>query len=52
MRGLDEAKTLPYVPLSHPFVEHRIGPVRQEYLDPVLFWCTADRQRKLGELAD
>ena len=28
-----EIKTVPYVPLSHPFVERLIGTVRREYLD-------------------
>ena len=28
-----EIKTIPYVPLSHPFVERLIGTVRREYLD-------------------
>ena len=26
-----EVKTVPYVPLSHPFVERLIGTVRREY---------------------
>src|SRR5215467_13386355 len=37
-----EIKTVPYVPLSHPFVERLIGTVRREYLDRILFWTTAD----------
>ncbi len=28
-----EVKTVPYVPLSHLFVERLIGTVRREYLD-------------------
>ena len=39
-----EIKTVPYVPLSHPFVERLIGTVRREYLDRTLFWTTADLQ--------
>ena len=42
-----EIKTVPYVPLSHPFVERLIGTVRREYLDTVLFWTTADLETKL-----
>jgi transposase InsO family protein len=42
-----EIKTVPYVPLSHPFVERLIGTVRREYLDSVLFWTTADLETKL-----
>jgi hypothetical protein len=33
-----EIKTIPYMPLSHPFVERLIGTVRREYLDRTLFW--------------
>jgi putative transposase len=42
-----EIKTIPYVPLSHPFVERLIGTVRREYLDCTLFWTTADLETKL-----
>jgi hypothetical protein len=44
-----EIKTIPYVPLSHPFVERLIGTMRREYLDRMLFWTTADLERKLVE---
>ena len=33
-----EVKTVPYVPLSHPFVERLIGTLRREGLDRMLFW--------------
>ena len=42
-----EIKTIPYVPLSHPFVERLIGTVRREYLDRTLFWTTVDLETKL-----
>jgi putative transposase len=42
-----EIKTIPYVPLSHPFVERLIGTIRREYLDHTLFWTTADLENKL-----
>jgi len=42
-----EIKTVPYAPLSHPFVERLIGTVRREYLDRTLFWTTADLETKL-----
>ena len=42
-----EIKTVPYVPLSHPFIERLIGTIRREYLDHILFWTTADLQEKL-----
>jgi transposase InsO family protein len=34
--GVTEIKTVPYVPLSHPFVERLIGTIRREFLDHVL----------------
>ncbi len=42
-----EIKTVPYVPLSHPFVERLIGTVRREHLDRTLFWSAADLEMKL-----
>ena len=42
-----EIKTVPYVPLSHPFVERLIGTIRREYLDHMLFWTIADLENKL-----
>jgi transposase InsO family protein len=42
-----EIKTVPYVPLSHPFVERLIGTIRREFLDRTLFWTTADLESKL-----
>jgi putative transposase len=49
-RGLtDEIKTVPYVPLSHPFVERLIGTIRRECLDRLLFWTAADLELKLLE---
>ncbi len=49
LRILDvtEVKTVPYVPLSHPFVERLIGTIRREYLDQVPFWSALDLERKL-----
>ncbi|MEO8260018.1 MAG: integrase core domain-containing protein [Acidobacteriota bacterium] len=49
LRILDvkEIKTVPYVPLSHPFVERLIGTVRRECLDRTLFWTAADPEGKL-----
>jgi transposase InsO family protein len=42
-----EIKTMPYVPLSHPFVERLIGTLRRECLDRTLFWTTTDLEAKL-----
>jgi len=54
LRVLDilEIKTVPYVPLSHPFVERLIGTIRREYLDRTLFWTTADLETKLSDFKD
>jgi len=52
MRGMleiDEIKTVPHVPLSHPFVERLIGTMRREFLDHVLFWNAHDLERKLAD---
>jgi len=42
-----QIKSIPYVPLSHPFAETLIDTVRREYLDHTLFWTTADLENKL-----
>jgi len=44
---IDEVKTIPYTPISHPFVERLIGSVRRELLDQVFFWNAVDLERKL-----
>jgi hypothetical protein len=44
---LTEIKSIPCVPLSHPFVERLIGTLRREYLDHLWFWTTSDRETKL-----
>ena len=51
MRILDveEIKTVPYAPLSHPFVERLIGTIRRECLDRTLFWTATDLEMKLLE---
>ena len=46
---IEEIKTVPYTPVSHPFVERLIGTIRREYLDRVFFWNAADLVRKLNE---
>ena len=49
---IEEIKTVPYVPLSHPFVERLIGTVRREHLDQTLFWTAADLEEKLRAFQD
>ena len=47
--GVDETKSVPYTPLSHPFVERLIGTIRREYLNHLFFWNAQDLERKLAE---
>ena len=44
---IEEIKTVPYTPISHPFVERLIGTIRREYLDHLFFWNAQDLERKL-----
>jgi putative transposase len=44
-----EIKTVPYVPMSHPFVERLIGTLRRECVDRTLFWTAADLETKLRD---
>jgi transposase InsO family protein len=46
---VEEVKTVPYSPTSHPFVERLIGSIRREFLSHTLFWNTVDLERKLLE---
>jgi putative transposase len=46
---VEEIKSVPYAPVSHPFVERLIGTIRREFLDRVLFWNAVDLARKLKE---
>ena len=39
--------SVPYAPVSHPFVGRLIGTIRREYLDRVFFWNAIDLARKL-----
>ena len=44
---VEEIKSVPYAPMSHPFVERLIGTIRREYLDHTFFWNSIDLHRKL-----
>ena len=44
---IEEIKTIPYAPMSHPFVERLIGSVRRELLDQTFFWTQTDLEKKL-----
>ena len=45
---IEEIKSLPHVPMSHPFVERLIGSVRRELLDQTFFWTATDLANKLS----
>ena len=49
---VDAIKTVPHVPVSHPFVERLIGTVRREFLDQIMFWNSIDLTRKLYSFCD
>jgi transposase InsO family protein len=44
-----EVKSVPYTPISHPFIERLIDTIRREYLDQMPFWNSLDLQRKLDQ---
>ena len=46
---VQEIKSLPHVPMSHPFVERLIGSIRREMLDHTLFWTAPDLENKLRD---
>jgi transposase InsO family protein len=46
---IEEIKSLPHVPMSHPFVERLIGSVRRELLDQTFFWTVTDLENKLRD---
>ncbi|MPZ43615.1 MAG: transposase [Betaproteobacteria bacterium] len=49
---IEEIKSVPCVPVSHPFIERLIGTVRREYLDRLFFWNSVDLTRKLAAFRD
>jgi putative transposase len=48
---IEELKSVPFVPRSHPFIERLIGTLRREYLDQTFFWNRLDLHRKLARFA-
>ena len=49
---IDEIKSVPETPWSHPFVERAIGTVRREYLDDHLFWNAQGLKTGLDQYAN
>jgi hypothetical protein len=52
VRDIEEFKSVPYTPVSHPFVERLIGTTGREYLDHMLFWNADDLKRNLEDFRD
>ena len=52
IREIDGIKTVPHVPVSHPFTERLVGTIRREYMDHTLFWNERDLEGKLEEFQD
>ena len=46
--NIQEIKSVPYCPWSHPFVERLIGSCRREFTDHILFWSESDLLAKLS----
>jgi transposase InsO family protein len=46
---VEEIKSVPYAPTSHPFVERLIGTIRREYLDHTFFWNSIDPRPPLPQ---
>jgi transposase InsO family protein len=44
---IEEIKSVPHAPMSHPFIERLIGTIRRECLDRTFFWNSIDLDRKL-----
>ncbi len=49
---VDEVRSVPYTPRSHPFVERLIGTIRREFLDHTFFCNALDLERKLALFRD
>ena len=49
---IEQIKTVPYVRVSQPFVERMMGTIRQDDLDRVLLWKSADLARKWAAFQD
>ena len=49
---IDEIKSIPFTPISHPYIERLIGTIKRECLDQTLFWNEVDLQNKLNDFTD
>lgn len=44
---VDEVKSVPFIPFSHPYIERLIGTIRRDFTDRTLFWSKKDAENKL-----
>tara|TARA_R110002096_G_scaffold80787_2_gene188931 strand:- start:3144 stop:3635 length:492 start_codon:yes stop_codon:yes gene_type:complete len=49
---IEEVKSIPFTPISHPYVERVIGTIRRECLDQTLLWNEVDLLNKLDDFTD
>jgi len=49
---IDEIKTVPHCPWSHPFIERKIGSCRREFFDQTLVYSKLDIESKFSTYAD
>jgi putative transposase len=49
---IEEIKSVPYTPISHPFVERLIRTIREDLLNNLLIWNACDLQKKLDTYQD
>ena len=46
---INEIKTVPYLPVSHPFVERLIKSIRNELTEQIFFYHASDLEHKLEQ---
>ena len=49
---IDEIKSVPGTPTSHPFIERVIGTTRREYTDHIVFFSKRDLQKRLDHFKE
>ena len=47
-----EVRSIPFTPISHPYVKRVIGTIKPERLDQAIFWNEVDLQNKLDDFTD
>ena len=50
--GIEELRSVAFVPQSHPCIERAIGTVRQEFTNRIGFWSQSDLENKLSSFTD